>query len=183
MDTIPRPRDTMRTNSYPEVFLAGSCGDSTAWRDLAISLLEEVGITYYNPQYPEGTWHEGLMPIERETKQRAHWIIDVISGATRGTASIMEATELVCTGKQVILVIEDMPDGTVVFGTPVTGRDLEDANRPRAYLRNMIENRRVGDEQRYPDAFVVATVEEATRRVIAHIETQRHYHPSGGLTS
>ena len=169
------------TNSYPEVFLAGTCGDTTWRQDISIPLLREAGITFYDPQYPEGAWQPELMAIEREAKRHAHWIIDVISGATRGTASIMEATELVCTGKQVVLVIEDMPDGTVVFGVPVTGRDLEDTNRPRAYLRNMIENRRVTDEQRYPDAFVAATVEEATRRVIAHIETQRHYHPLANL--
>jgi raw len=158
---------------YPEVFLAGICGKSTWRQDIAIPLLEAAGITYYNPQYPEGTWHEGLMAVEREAKRYAHWIIDVIGGETRGTASIMEATELVCTGKQVVLVIEDVQDGTVVFDVPVTGRDLEDTNRCRAYLREMISQRQISDVQRYPDAFVVSSVEEATQLAIAHIESYR----------
>lgn len=160
--------------NYPEVFLAGSCSKTTWRQGIAIPMLRAAGITYYNPQYPEGTWHEGLMSVEREAKQHAHWIIDVISGATRGTASIMEATELICTGKQVVLVIEDVIDGTVVFDTPVTGRDLEDTNRARAYLKHMINHRQVSDEQRYPDAFVVPTVREAVTRVIAHIQGLRN---------
>lgn len=157
---------------YPDVFLAGVCGVSTWRRGIAIPLLTQANITFYNPQYPEGMWHEGLTGVEREAKQHATWIIDVISGDTRGTASIMEATELVCTGKRVALVIEDVKDGTVVFGAPVTGRDLEDTNRPRAYLREMIKHH--GGARRYPNACVVPTIEEAVQLVIDHMEGSRH---------
>lgn len=160
---------------YGEVFLAGMCGKSTWRQKIAIPLLEAANITYYNPQYPESMWHEGLMAAEREAKRHAHWIIDVIGGETRGTASIMEATELVCTGKQVMMVIEDVQSGTEVFGVPVIDRDLEDTNRCRAYLRELIRQRKTDDEQRYPDAFVASSVEEATKLVIARIENIRRW--------
>lgn len=160
---------------HADVFLAGECGGSSWRKGIAIPLLQEAGITYYDPQYPEGTWHKGLIPIEREAKWHASWIIDVIGGETRGTASMLEATELVCLGKDIVLVIEDMKDGTEVLGVPITGRDLEDVNRPRAYLLEMINQRRVGGTWLYPKAYVVSSVEEATRIVIARIENRRRW--------
>ena len=54
---------------------------------------------------------------------------------------MIEAIELVCRGRAIVLVVEDMSDMTVISDEerPVTGRQLLDMNRARAYLREAAE--------------------------------------------
>jgi hypothetical protein len=134
-------------NTPPHVFLGGSCGaikpDVFNWRrDLAIPRLQSEGITYYNPQVEEGHWNPGLISIEATAKEGAPQLLIVIDGTTRGGASLLEAMEYVCYGSFVHLVIDDIPDGQVIRGQRITGFELEDLNRPRAYLRSRVTVRR-----------------------------------------
>ena len=57
------------------------------------------------------------------------------------------------------LVIEDMTDNTVVDGQTITGRELKDLNRARAYLRDLAN--------RHANAKVFSNVEEATNAIMA----------------
>lgn len=128
---------------HPHVFLGGTCGKLPGWRHkIAMPALDAAGITYYNPQYPEGSWHDGLIEIEAIAKNNATQLLIVIEGSTRATTSILEAVEYVCYGSFVHLVIEDMIPGTVIMGHAVIGRELEDVNRGRAYLRSVVRRRR-----------------------------------------
>ena len=147
--------------SIKHVFLGGDCGRTTWRKDIAIPALEKAGISYYDPQYPEGGWHviPNIVEIEAKAKAEAKQILVVISGETRATASIMEATEWVLSGNFVHLVINDVPEGTVIDGQEVRGRDLRDANRSRAYLRDLVARRR-------PSLPVHKTVEDAVEAVI-----------------
>lgn len=144
----------------PEVFLGGECGTSTWRRDIAIPRLQAAGLTYYNPQVPEGQWHAGLIPIETEAKKRCRQLLIVVGPSTRGTATLLEAAEYVCYGSLVHLVIDDIPPGTVIDGVEVRGRDLKDANRARAYLRGLVADRR-------PHVPIHGTVTDAVESVIA----------------
>lgn len=160
-----------RTGMGSTVFLGGSCGTGDTrsdWRDTtAIPLLERAGIDYYNPQLPPGQWNPGMIAVERQAKEDARYVLMVIGGTTRGVASIQEATQLAmqwhdCPDdrKDLFLVIDDVPEGTVIDGVPVVGADLKDTNRARAFLRDMIEVWR-------PDLAVHPTVEHAVQAVIA----------------
>lgn len=62
------------------VFLGGSCNPTT-WRvDIAIPMLEEANISYYNPQVDE--WTPDLVEIEAEAKDNAHVLFFVIDNET-----------------------------------------------------------------------------------------------------
>jgi hypothetical protein len=152
------------------VFLGGGCGTNGAvstWRGrIAIPLLEAAGITYYNPQLRPGQWHSGLIAVEAAAKQEATYILMVITGDTRGLASIQEATAIAlhhhdnpALRKKLMLVLDDIPEGTVVDGVTVAGADLKDSNRGRAFLRETISSWR-------PDLTVYATVEDAVNAII-----------------
>lgn len=161
------------SGTSPQVFLGGACGNTTWRKNIAIPLLEEADITYYDPQYPEGSWTEELIPIEAIAKEEAEWVIVVIDGATRGTASIMEAVELICVGANVALVVDDVPENTIAPVDPgdpvhvehlIVGRELKDANRARHYLRSVLKRRR-------PDLPLRHNVKQATEMVIRQLKS------------
>ena len=117
------------------VFLGGSCG-STTWRaDTVIPLLEQHEISYFSSQVAE--WHEDLVGIEAAAKADVEALLFFISDQTRGIVSMLEATEYICTGRPVFLVIQDIPDSLVIDGQAVTGRELLDLKRGRVYLRDI----------------------------------------------
>jgi len=89
----------------PQIFLGGTCGNSR-WRiDEAIPLLEEAGCSYYNPQLAPGTWTPDLIPIEQRAKEHADCLLFVITPDTRGVASMVEATEILSSGRSMVLVL------------------------------------------------------------------------------
>jgi Nucleoside 2-deoxyribosyltransferase like len=148
------------------VFLGGACGETTWRADSAIPMLKSAGISYYDPQVPAGQWRDELIDIEAAAKERARHILVVITGETRASASIQEATEYALRGRRgLYLVVHDIPGGTVIGGAEVKGADLEDANRARAYLRSVIRRLR-------PDVPIYPTVEEAIQAII-DLETGR----------
>jgi len=122
----------------PKIFLGGTCGDSR-WRiDEAIPLLEEAGCSYYNPQLAPGTWTPESIPIEQRAKQLADCLLFVITADTRGVASMVEATELLSTGRSMVLVLtpyqqlEDLEPSSVG----------DDVNRGRKYLQELAARHR-----------------------------------------
>ena len=124
------------------VFLGGSCNPTTWRRDIAIPALEAAFIPYYNPQVDD--WYEGLVVLEASAKEQASVLLFVIDAQTRAIASMLEATEYIVSGRRVVLVVQDMADGTAILDnkgfqvlTIVTGTQLRDLNRARAYLRDV----------------------------------------------
>lgn len=153
-----------------DVFLGGSCGTTgsiAVWREqVAIPAFEQEGISYCNPQLQPGSWHHGLIKVEREAKRRCRYLMMVIAGTTRAIASIQEATTYVmmyhddaALRRQVFLVIDPIQEGTVIGGVELTGKDLADANRGREFLRDDVATFR-------PDLVVWPTVEDAVAAVI-----------------
>lgn len=147
---------TADTTLVPQVFLGGSCNPTTWRKDIAIPVLEDGGVTYYNPQTDD--WSEELVATEAAAKDAARWLLFVIDGQTRAMASMLEASALIAGGRSVVLVVQDIPGGTVIDGQEVAGRELADLNRARAYLRAMAAEYRAAQ---YP------TVEEAAESLVA----------------
>lgn len=125
----------------PRVFLGGVCG-STVWRqDVAIPLFEEANVTYYNPQVSR--WIEPLVPLETLMKAWCPTLLFVIDGSTRAVASLVEASNLISEGRQVVLVLENVPKDAVIDGHRVSERECQDLNRGRAYLAEVARTHRV----------------------------------------
>jgi hypothetical protein len=79
-----------RLSSYPDmpdpssgtgVFLGGSCNPTTWRRDVAIPMLEEHGILFYNPQVDD--WSPELVAIEAKAKDEASILLFFIDDQTR----------------------------------------------------------------------------------------------------
>lgn len=139
-----------------QVFLGGSC-DPTTWRkDTAIPVLEKAEVGFYDPQRPG--WNESFVALEATAKDESNVLLFVIDKETRAIASILEATEYTVDGRDVYLVIDDMEDGTEIKKQKVTGRELDDLNRARAYLRDLAK--------RHPNARVYADVGAAVNAII-----------------
>lgn len=117
------------------IFLGGSCNPTTWRTDIAIPLLESAGVEYYNPQV--ANWRPELVTIEARAKETADDLLFVIDRNTRAVASMIEATEYMTAGREVWLVVEDIADGTEITGSVITGRELEDLNNAREYLRDV----------------------------------------------
>merc|ERR1711907_483400 len=128
---IPQPRAALCNsfsssgNRVPEVFLGGTCGESTWRHKIAIPALTAAGVSYYNPQCGPGEWTPELIPIEAAAKDWASCQLFVITGETRGIASMIEAAELLARGVSIVLCPE-----------PYTANepDNQDINRGRKYL-------------------------------------------------
>jgi len=143
------------------VFLGGSCNPTTWRKDTAIPLLEAEGISFYNPQVDN--WHEGLVQLEADAKAESGILLFVIDEDTRAIASILEATEYTVAERNVFLVVDNMVDGVEVDGEQITGRQLKDLNRARAYLRDLVS--------RYSNARIFHTVEEAVHAAVVQLST------------
>merc|ERR1711871_162748 len=98
-------------------------------------LLAAGGASYYNPQVEE--WSPDLVAIEQAAKTRATIVLFIIDGTTRSLASMVECAELICSGRNVVTVIQDVEDGQEIAGSKVTGRELKDLNRARTYLSDV----------------------------------------------
>ena len=119
-------------------FLGGSCNPTTWRKDIAIPAFEAAGISFYNPQVDN--WHEGLIALEANAKANSKVLIFVIDGQTRAVVSMLEALTYAHAGRTVMLVVENIPDGTVIGGEIVTGSQLKDLNRGRSYLRDLVSD-------------------------------------------
>jgi len=123
------------TEHIYDVFLGGSC-NPTVWRfEIAMPFCDQYGISYYNPQVEE--WSDELVELEARAKQDSEFLFFVIDSQTRALASIVEATEYICTGREVILVIFELEEGVDIAGHKLEKREVNDLNRGRRYLQDV----------------------------------------------
>merc|ERR1711959_147737 len=161
-----------------EVFLGGSCGDTTWRRDEAVPHLDEAGVTYYNPQVDD--WHRGLIAEEAAAKEQAAVLLFFIDNSTRGIASLVEVAALIAAGRNVVMVVSDVPEGAVIAGGRVTASERKDLNRGRKYLLGLAEERMKEHGNVIVCHDIVQAVKEAARlaralrveeEVAAHVDT------------
>uniref|UniRef100_A0A7S3Z461 Uncharacterized protein n=1 Tax=Lotharella globosa TaxID=91324 RepID=A0A7S3Z461_9EUKA len=102
-----------------DVFLGGACNPTTWRKDVAIPIFEEKKVTYYNPQ------------------ASSRILLFVLSGQTRAISSMIEVTEYIFTGRDVVIVIQDIIKGVSIAGESVPTVELRELNAARARLRKM----------------------------------------------
>lgn len=61
----------------------------------------------------------------------------LINKYNRALSSMIEAASIVSSSRSMVLVIKDIEDGSNLDGSIVSGRELKDLNRARAYLRDI----------------------------------------------
>jgi hypothetical protein len=121
----------------PPIFLGGACGRTTWRSDIAIPILEAAGVPYYNPQLPEGAWTPAHQFNEMEVKTAADVWLFVLTGDTRGIASIGEVAYRIGSFGKIAIAIEDVPYGAVLNGHVISNAEVDDINRGRVFLRAM----------------------------------------------
>jgi hypothetical protein len=109
------------------IFLGGSCG-ATDWRQtIAIPMLRNAALEYFDPQVAVWTAEEHEAR-DMEAKARADVLIFVITGETRSVASLAEVAYLIAAGRPLALAVEDVAGAS---------REAEDLNRGRLFVRSM----------------------------------------------
>lgn len=93
-------------NAHFQVFLGGVCGISV-WRSKAIKVFDKYGIKYYNPQCAPCEWNETMSTKEEIAKQKANVNLFVIDSSTEAIKSMLEAVELMSSGSNIVLVLND----------------------------------------------------------------------------
>jgi hypothetical protein len=118
-----------------DVFLGGSC-NPTVWRkEIAVPLLTEAGVSFYNPQVDN--WTPDLVEIEAEAKRDSRVLLFIIDNKTRAMAGMLEAAEYIGSGRRVVLVIHTVLPDTVIGGSVCSPEEIKDLNRARSYLHDV----------------------------------------------
>jgi len=123
------------------IFLGGSCNPTTWRTDISVPLLQKNNVHFFNPQVDD--WTPDLMVQEQNAKKNAEVLLFVVDGVTRSIASMVEIAELISIGRKLVLVINNVPEGQEVEGSVVTGREVKDLNRGRAYLADVADRHNV----------------------------------------
>lgn len=138
VSTEHREFKSMQTSlSAVDVFLGGACNPTTWRKNIAIPTFEERGITFYNPQVDN--WTEELIVLEALVKARSRILLFVLSGQTRAISSMIEVTEYIKTGRDVVMVVQYMPEGVCIRGEKLSSVELKELNGARTRLRRTAE--------------------------------------------
>lgn len=124
-----------------QVFLGGSCNPTTWRKDTAIPVLKQAGVTFYNPQVDD--WSPDLIEIEQEAKRRAQIKFFVIDQQTRGVASMVEIAFLSATRCELMVVMRDFDETSVIDGQPILPREMVDLNRGHDFLSSLLHEKGV----------------------------------------
>ncbi|KAE8744999.1 hypothetical protein FOCC_FOCC008411 [Frankliniella occidentalis] len=126
----------------PEVFLGGSCNPTTWRQDVAIPLLKDLGITYYNPQVSD--WAPELIEKEHIAKQNAAILLFVIDNQTRNTASTVEVAFFSGLRRSLMLVVEPYPpSGCEIGGETLSDDELEDLAAGQQAMQVLAERQEI----------------------------------------
>ena len=140
------PKSPQEPNPTPleyDVFLGGTCANTTWRQQLAIPLLEAHNISYYNPQLPLKEWSVRKMEEEHIAKQTSKTLLYIVSKTSPSIASMTEAAYLITSSKFMFLTIEDVDPESKDMAYPLTKTACKDYNRGRAYLKKTAENFKV----------------------------------------
>jgi hypothetical protein len=122
-----------------QVFLGGSCGETTWRKDVAIPLLERAGISYCDPQLPSGAWTSAEQLNDMRGKEAAQVLLFVVSAHTASVAAVAEAAYLLAAQRPLALAVQDVDVGSVISGRPCDAELAADLNRGRIFLRAMAQ--------------------------------------------
>ena len=134
------------------VFLGGSCGETTWREDIAIPLLTANNMTYYNPQVDSDQWNIRKIPEENSIKEQSKCMLFVIAKDSPSIASMTEAAFLIGNENNLYLVVEDLEVSEEEIPYKMTALSQKDNKRARSYIR---------DTARFHKVPVFSTVNEA----------------------
>lgn len=120
-----------------QIFLGGTCGNTTWRRDIAIPALEAAGVTYFDPQLGIGEWTEACEAAEMKAKAEAEVLLFIITGQTRGVASLAEVAYLIAARRPLALTVIDVPEDACLDGRLISSMEKDDLNRGRIFVRTM----------------------------------------------
>lgn len=144
----------LQENGTPIIVLLGSCNPTTWRKEIAEPMLRNAGVPFFNPQVDD--WTSDFQQYENAALAMSDIIVMVIDDMTRAISSMMEAAYYM-NHKRLFFVIKEIPDGTHVRDQVITGRELQDLNMARSYVRDFAQ--RSGDP-------IFCTVEEAVAAAI-----------------
>ena len=121
-----------------------------SWREeLAAPALRAAGISFFSPT-GAGAGAAGAeagaaaesggaaaAAARRAARESASVLVYVIDDDTRAAASLAEATEYICRGRQIAVVIKDVPAAAVIDGAELGAAELRDLNRGRQFVRDI----------------------------------------------
>ena len=145
LDVNPEPKSPREHSPAPvyDVFLGGTCAQTTWRQELAIPLLKAHNISFYNPQLPPKEWTVRKMEEEHIAKRTSKILLFIVSKTSPSIASMTEAAHLITSSKSVFLTIEDVDPLSEDLTYHLTKTACKDYNRGRAYLKKTADNFKV----------------------------------------
>ncbi|XP_045761156.1 uncharacterized protein LOC123864617 isoform X2 [Maniola jurtina] len=122
-----------------EVFLGGSCNPTTWRSDIAIPMLEKMGITYFNPQVDD--WSTELIEVEHRAKAEARALLFVLDSETRAVAASVEAAHLAAAPRDLLLVLRPYSRHQTIGSETISDQEYIELSRARATLQEAVERR------------------------------------------
>eukprot|EP00049_Salpingoeca_infusionum_P017602 m.353634 g.353634 ORF g.353634 m.353634 type:complete len:363 (+) comp16808_c0_seq1:212-1300(+) len=120
----------------PLTFLGGSCNPTTWRKEIAIPMLEQAKVPFFNPQVDD--WVPEMIELEANAKRNADWLLFVIDGQTRAIASMVEAATNVAAGRNVAVAVDAVAQGTEFGGSVARNTDLLELNAARSCLVELL---------------------------------------------
>lgn len=119
------------------VFLGGSCNPTTWRSEVAIPLLEQQLVNYYNPQVSR--WYPELIEKENFAKAFASVLFFFIDNQTRSIVAMVEVAELSATHRKLVCMLNEYDQrNTVICGELVSQKELEDLKHAHKIIKNLV---------------------------------------------
>lgn len=119
------------------VFLGGSCNPTTWRSEVAIPLLEQQLVNYYNPQVSR--WYPELIEKENFAKAFASVLFFFIDNQTRSIVAMVEVAELSATHRKLVCMVNEYNQrNTVICGELVSEKELEDLKHAHKIIKNLV---------------------------------------------
>ncbi|XP_046398277.1 uncharacterized protein LOC124165067 isoform X1 [Ischnura elegans] len=119
-----------------DVYLGGSCGDSRWREDIAIPILKQRGLAWFDPQ--SVAWAgQRLSPLEAAAMEKCLCLLFVITCNTRAVAAMTMAAHYVGLECEVVLCVQRLPEDCVIGNDRLSAQAIKDYNRARMYLLDL----------------------------------------------
>lgn len=128
--------DDMSSSSHIDVYLGGSCGGSMWREEIAIPILKNRGLAWFNPL--SITWGgQRLSPLEACAMDKSRCLLFVITSNTRAVAAMTMAAHYVGLGCDVVLCVQRLPEDCMIGDERLSAQAIKDYNRARMYLLDL----------------------------------------------
>ncbi|CAM1299388.1 Uncharacterised protein g2415 [Pycnogonum litorale] len=119
-----------------DVFLGGSCNPTTWRTEIAIPVLNDHKISYFNPQVDNG-WTPDLIEIEHRAKEEAEVLFFTIDNKTRSVVSIIECGYLAGCGRNLVVVLQKLEGTHEILKEKISAREFNDIKCGQSHLLDL----------------------------------------------